>query len=159
MLAVDMWSHKYVFLLFCWIPTADRCAFVSTGFDHWSLMCVLCRWLQLLIYISMFLQEIEFLTSSISQLKVVQTKYVEAKDSLNVLNQNNKGEWTFNEPLFLRSYNKVTGMITKNIISSTVVLQLVWQIKLPGECAFSFKKKKGNLSNNNIKILSSEDLL
>uniref|UniRef100_A0A4W6EE61 Prefoldin subunit 5 n=1 Tax=Lates calcarifer TaxID=8187 RepID=A0A4W6EE61_LATCA len=35
-------------------------------------------------------QEIEFLTSSIGQLKVVQTKYVEAKDSLNVLNKNNK---------------------------------------------------------------------
>uniref|UniRef100_A0A673CH94 Prefoldin 5 n=1 Tax=Sphaeramia orbicularis TaxID=375764 RepID=A0A673CH94_9TELE len=36
--------------------------------------------------------EIEFLTSSIGQLKVVQTKYVEAKDSLNVLNKNNKGD-------------------------------------------------------------------
>uniref|UniRef100_A0A667W839 Prefoldin subunit 5 n=1 Tax=Myripristis murdjan TaxID=586833 RepID=A0A667W839_9TELE len=35
-------------------------------------------------------QEIEFLTSSIGQLKVVQTKYVEAKDSLNVLNKNNE---------------------------------------------------------------------
>ncbi|TNN81388.1 Prefoldin subunit 5 [Liparis tanakae] len=37
-------------------------------------------------------QEIEFLTSSIGQLKVVQTKYVEAKDSMNVLNKNNKGK-------------------------------------------------------------------
>uniref|UniRef100_A0A1A8FVU9 Prefoldin subunit 5 n=1 Tax=Nothobranchius korthausae TaxID=1143690 RepID=A0A1A8FVU9_9TELE len=37
-------------------------------------------------------QEVEFLTSSISQLKVVQSKYVDAKDSLNVLNQNNKGK-------------------------------------------------------------------
>ncbi|RVE73184.1 hypothetical protein OJAV_G00048440 [Oryzias javanicus] len=37
-------------------------------------------------------QEVEFLTSSIGQFKVVQTKYVEAKDSLNVLNQNNKGK-------------------------------------------------------------------
>nr|XP_015812545.2 prefoldin subunit 5 [Nothobranchius furzeri] len=37
-------------------------------------------------------QEVEFLTSSISQLKVVQAKYVDAKDSLNVLNQNNKGK-------------------------------------------------------------------
>uniref|UniRef100_A0A669E4P5 Prefoldin subunit 5 n=1 Tax=Oreochromis niloticus TaxID=8128 RepID=A0A669E4P5_ORENI len=37
-------------------------------------------------------QEVEFLTSSIGQLKVVQTKYVEAKDSLNVLNKNNKGD-------------------------------------------------------------------
>nr|XP_020448621.1 prefoldin subunit 5 [Monopterus albus] len=37
-------------------------------------------------------QEIEFLTSSIGQLKVAQTKYVEAKDSLNVLNKNNKGK-------------------------------------------------------------------
>ncbi|KAJ0069123.1 hypothetical protein NL108_018149, partial [Boleophthalmus pectinirostris] len=36
--------------------------------------------------------ETEFLTSSIGQLKVVQTKFVEAKDSLNVLNQNNKGK-------------------------------------------------------------------
>lgn len=40
----------------------------------------------------MNLQEVEFLTSSIGQLKVVQTKYVEAKDSLNVLNKNNKGK-------------------------------------------------------------------
>nr|XP_057910321.1 prefoldin subunit 5 isoform X2 [Doryrhamphus excisus] len=37
-------------------------------------------------------QEIEFLTSSIGQLKVVQTKYVEAKDSLSALNQNNQGK-------------------------------------------------------------------
>lgn len=36
-------------------------------------------------------QEIEFFTSSIGQLKVAQTKYVDAKDSLNVLNENNKG--------------------------------------------------------------------
>ncbi|CAL8382408.1 unnamed protein product [Boreogadus saida] len=39
-----------------------------------------------------FDQEVEFLTSSISQLKVVQTKYVEAKDSLNVLNKSNEGK-------------------------------------------------------------------
>uniref|UniRef100_A0AAY5KWH6 Prefoldin subunit 5 n=1 Tax=Esox lucius TaxID=8010 RepID=A0AAY5KWH6_ESOLU len=38
------------------------------------------------------LQETEFLTSSIGQLKVVQTKYVEAKDSLSVLNKNNAGK-------------------------------------------------------------------
>lgn len=38
------------------------------------------------------LQETEFLTSSIGQLKVVQTKYVEAKDSLSVLNKSNAGE-------------------------------------------------------------------
>ncbi|CAB1314991.1 unnamed protein product [Coregonus sp. 'balchen'] len=37
-------------------------------------------------------QETEFLTSSIGQLKVVQTKYVEAKDSLSVLNKNNAGK-------------------------------------------------------------------
>ncbi|XP_072308894.1 prefoldin subunit 5 [Eucyclogobius newberryi] len=37
-------------------------------------------------------QETEFLTSSIGQLKVVQTKFVEAKDSLSVLNPNNKGK-------------------------------------------------------------------
>ncbi|KAK9973472.1 hypothetical protein ABG768_024201 [Culter alburnus] len=37
-------------------------------------------------------QETEFLSSSIGQLKVVQTKYVEAKDSLNVLNKNNEGK-------------------------------------------------------------------
>ncbi|KAK7879135.1 hypothetical protein WMY93_034083 [Mugilogobius chulae] len=34
--------------------------------------------------------ETEFLTSSIGQLKVVQTKFVEAKDSLSVLNQTTK---------------------------------------------------------------------
>uniref|UniRef100_A0A3B3RVI4 Prefoldin subunit 5 n=1 Tax=Paramormyrops kingsleyae TaxID=1676925 RepID=A0A3B3RVI4_9TELE len=34
-------------------------------------------------------QETEFLTSSIGQLKVVQTKYVEAKDSISVLNKDN----------------------------------------------------------------------
>ncbi|XP_062401367.1 prefoldin subunit 5 [Sardina pilchardus] len=37
-------------------------------------------------------QETEFLTSSIGQLKVVQTKYVEAKESLNVLNKSNEGK-------------------------------------------------------------------
>uniref|UniRef100_A0A8C2HMP2 Prefoldin subunit 5 n=1 Tax=Cyprinus carpio TaxID=7962 RepID=A0A8C2HMP2_CYPCA len=40
-------------------------------------------------------QETEFLSSSIAQLKVVQTKYVEAKDSLNVLNKSNEGEYYF----------------------------------------------------------------
>ncbi|XP_039602668.1 prefoldin subunit 5 [Polypterus senegalus] len=37
-------------------------------------------------------QETEFLTSSISQLKVVQTKYVEAKECVNVLNKENEGK-------------------------------------------------------------------
>ncbi|XP_056130217.1 prefoldin subunit 5 [Lampris incognitus] len=37
-------------------------------------------------------QEIEFLTSSIGQLKVVATKYVEAKHCLNVLNKSNEGK-------------------------------------------------------------------
>lgn len=53
------------------------------------------------------LQEIEFFTSSIGQLKVAQTKYVDAKDSLNVLNENNKGEQAF---YFLsHQINKVIG--------------------------------------------------
>ena len=34
----------------------------------------------------------EFLSTSIAQLKVVQTKYVEAKDCLNVLKKNNEGK-------------------------------------------------------------------
>ncbi|XP_075407732.1 prefoldin subunit 5 [Tenrec ecaudatus] len=37
-------------------------------------------------------QEVEFLSTSIAQLKVVQTKYVEAKDCLNVLNRTNEGK-------------------------------------------------------------------
>ncbi|XP_023376489.1 prefoldin subunit 5 isoform X1 [Pteropus medius] len=37
-------------------------------------------------------QEVEFLSTSIAQLKVVQTKYVEAKDCLNVLNKSNEGK-------------------------------------------------------------------
>ncbi|XP_044299006.1 prefoldin subunit 5 isoform X1 [Varanus komodoensis] len=37
-------------------------------------------------------QEVEFLSSSISQLKMVQTKYVEAKDCLAVLNKSNEGK-------------------------------------------------------------------
>ncbi|XP_008318238.1 prefoldin subunit 5 [Cynoglossus semilaevis] len=37
-------------------------------------------------------QEVEFLTSSIGQLKVAQTKFVDAKDSLSVLNVKNKGK-------------------------------------------------------------------
>ncbi|KAM9798720.1 prefoldin subunit 5 [Syngnathus typhle] len=37
-------------------------------------------------------QEVEFLTSSISQLKVVQAKFVEAKDNLNSLNKKNQGK-------------------------------------------------------------------
>lgn len=34
----------------------------------------------------------EFLSSSLAQLKVVQTKFVEAKECLNVLNKGNEGE-------------------------------------------------------------------
>lgn len=37
----------------------------------------------------------EFLSSSIAQLKVVQTKYVEAKDCLTVLNKTNEGKWLY----------------------------------------------------------------
>ncbi|KAM7116579.1 prefoldin subunit 5 isoform 3-T3 [Molossus nigricans] len=37
-------------------------------------------------------QEVEFLSTSITQLKMVQTKYVEAKDCLNVLNKSNEGK-------------------------------------------------------------------
>ncbi|XP_057703270.1 prefoldin subunit 5-like [Corythoichthys intestinalis] len=37
-------------------------------------------------------QEIEFLTSSISQLKVVQAKFADAKDNLNSLNKSNQGK-------------------------------------------------------------------
>ncbi|OCT95905.1 prefoldin subunit 5 [Xenopus laevis] len=37
-------------------------------------------------------QEVEFLSSSIAQLKVVQTKYVEAKECLTVLNKSNEGK-------------------------------------------------------------------
>ncbi|XP_072621288.1 prefoldin subunit 5 isoform X1 [Vulpes vulpes] len=37
-------------------------------------------------------REVEFLSTSIAQLKVVQTKYVEAKDCLHVLNKNNEGK-------------------------------------------------------------------
>ncbi|XP_042303543.1 prefoldin subunit 5 [Sceloporus undulatus] len=37
-------------------------------------------------------KEVEFLSSSIAQLKVVQTKYVEAKDCLTVLNKSNEGK-------------------------------------------------------------------
>ncbi|XP_036590853.1 prefoldin subunit 5-like [Trichosurus vulpecula] len=37
-------------------------------------------------------QEVEFLSSSIAHLKVVQTKYVEAKECLNVLNKSNEGK-------------------------------------------------------------------
>ncbi|XP_063470034.1 prefoldin subunit 5-like [Symphalangus syndactylus] len=36
-------------------------------------------------------QEVEFLSTSIAQLKVVQTKYVEAKDCLNMLSKSNEG--------------------------------------------------------------------
>uniref|UniRef100_A0A2K6C0R7 Prefoldin subunit 5 n=2 Tax=Cercopithecinae TaxID=9528 RepID=A0A2K6C0R7_MACNE len=37
-------------------------------------------------------QEVEFFSTSIAQLKVVQTKYVEAKDCLNMLNKSNEGK-------------------------------------------------------------------
>uniref|UniRef100_A0A674GIS5 Prefoldin subunit 5 n=1 Tax=Taeniopygia guttata TaxID=59729 RepID=A0A674GIS5_TAEGU len=37
-------------------------------------------------------QEVEFLSSSLAQLKVVQTKFVEAKECLNVLHKGNEGE-------------------------------------------------------------------
>lgn len=65
----------------CCIQTADRWGFVCSGFDRFVVF----------VYFNAS-QEIEFLTSSIGQLKIVQTKYVEAKDSLNVLNKNNKGK-------------------------------------------------------------------
>ncbi|KAM7116578.1 prefoldin subunit 5 isoform 2-T2 [Molossus nigricans] len=44
-------------------------------------------------------QEVEFLSTSITQLKMVQTKYVEAKDCLNVLNKSNEG--TIQPSIFL----------------------------------------------------------
>ncbi|KAG8007882.1 Separin [Nibea albiflora] len=56
-------------------------------------------------------QEIEFLTSSIGQLKVVQTKYVEAKDSLNILNKNNKVEDS--KAFFKRKIDFLTKQIEK----------------------------------------------
>ncbi|NXN98498.1 PFD5 protein, partial [Rhinopomastus cyanomelas] len=37
-------------------------------------------------------QEVEFLSSSLAQLKVVQTKYVEARDCLGVLTKSNEGK-------------------------------------------------------------------
>uniref|UniRef100_A0A8C5KGL3 Prefoldin subunit 5 n=1 Tax=Jaculus jaculus TaxID=51337 RepID=A0A8C5KGL3_JACJA len=37
-------------------------------------------------------QEVEYLSTSIAQLKAVQTKYVEAKDCLNVLSKSNEGK-------------------------------------------------------------------
>ncbi|NXG69843.1 PFD5 protein, partial [Baryphthengus martii] len=46
-------------------------------------------------------QEVEFLSSSIAQLKVVQTKYVEAKDCLNVLNKGNEGKWDPLPPMYV----------------------------------------------------------
>uniref|UniRef100_A0A8C9DRM5 Prefoldin subunit 5 n=1 Tax=Prolemur simus TaxID=1328070 RepID=A0A8C9DRM5_PROSS len=51
-------------------------------------------------------QEVEFLSTSIAQLKVVQTKYVEAKDCLNVLNKSNE---VF--PLILASQMYVPGKL------------------------------------------------
>ncbi|OXB55642.1 hypothetical protein ASZ78_002863 [Callipepla squamata] len=48
---------------------------------------------QLEVLKSQLEQEVEFLSSSIAQLKVVQTKYVEAKDCLSVLNKSNEGKW------------------------------------------------------------------
>ncbi|XP_037661748.1 prefoldin subunit 5-like isoform X2 [Choloepus didactylus] len=47
--------------------------------------------LQLEILENQLDQEVEFLSTSIAQLKVVQTKYVEAKECLNVLNKSNEG--------------------------------------------------------------------
>ncbi|TEA35822.1 hypothetical protein DBR06_SOUSAS1110197 [Sousa chinensis] len=53
-------------------------------------------------------QEVEFLSTSIAQLKVVQTKYVEAKDCLNVLNKSNEGTGF---PLILASQMYVPGKL------------------------------------------------
>ncbi|TRY54950.1 hypothetical protein DNTS_020715 [Danionella cerebrum] len=57
-------------------------------------------------------QETEFLSSSIGQLKVVQTKYVEAKDSLNVLNKSNEGK------------ELLVPLTSSGILSLTAVLQM-----------------------------------
>lgn len=85
----DIFCYSYAksaktFLL-DWIPTAEvlyAVDLIALCFDSD------CK----LFWTFRALQEIEFLTSSIGQLKVAQTKYVDAKDSLNVLNKNNKGE-------------------------------------------------------------------
>ncbi|XP_018411714.1 PREDICTED: prefoldin subunit 5 [Nanorana parkeri] len=83
-------------------------------------------------------QEIEFLSSSIAQLKVVQTKFVEAKESLNVLNKSNEGKQML-VPLTSSMY--VPGTLS-NVSNVLVDVGTGYYVEKTAEDAKDFFKRK-----------------
>ncbi|KAM5181021.1 prefoldin subunit 5 [Mantella aurantiaca] len=83
-------------------------------------------------------QEIEFLSSSIAQLKVVQTKFVEAKECLNVLNKSNEGKQVL-VPLTSSMY--VPGTLS-NVSNVMVDVGTGYYVEKTAEDAKSFFKRK-----------------
>ncbi|XP_006862831.1 PREDICTED: prefoldin subunit 5-like [Chrysochloris asiatica] len=83
-------------------------------------------------------QEVEFLTTSIAQLKVVQTKYVEAKDCLNVLNKSNEGKELL---VPLTSYVYVPGKL-HDVEHVLIDVGIGYYVKKTAKDAKDFFKRK-----------------
>ncbi|CAI9541203.1 unnamed protein product [Staurois parvus] len=83
-------------------------------------------------------QEIEFLSSSIAQLKVVQTKFVEAKECLNVLHKSNEGKQIL-VPLTSSMY--VPGTLS-NVSNVLVDVGTGYYVEKTAEDAKDFFKRK-----------------
>ncbi|XP_040196620.1 prefoldin subunit 5 [Rana temporaria] len=83
-------------------------------------------------------QEVEFLSSSIAQLKVVQTKFVEAKECLNILHKSNEGKQIL-VPLTSSMY--VPGTLS-NVSNVLVDVGTGYYVEKTAEDAKAFFKRK-----------------
>ncbi|XP_040205493.1 prefoldin subunit 5-like [Rana temporaria] len=83
-------------------------------------------------------QEVEFLSSSIAQLKVVQTKFVEAKECLNILHKSNEGKQIL-VPLTSSMY--VPGTLS-NVSDVLVDVGTGYYVENTAEDAKAFFKRK-----------------
>ncbi|KAG8585276.1 hypothetical protein GDO81_004956 [Engystomops pustulosus] len=83
-------------------------------------------------------QEVEFLSSSIAQLKVVQTKYVEAKECLSVLHKSNEGKQVL-VPLTSSMY--VPGTLS-DVSSVLIDVGTGYYVEKTSEDAKDFFKRK-----------------
>ncbi|NXX77000.1 PFD5 protein, partial [Urocolius indicus] len=84
-------------------------------------------------------QELEFLSSSIAQLKLVQTKYVEAKDCLNVLSKGNEVVPTFPDPPPPQMY--VPGKLS-DVEQVLIDVGTGYYVEKPAAAAREFFKRK-----------------
>ncbi|XP_068123299.1 prefoldin subunit 5 [Hyperolius riggenbachi] len=83
-------------------------------------------------------QEVEFLSSSIAQLKVVQTKFVEAKECLNTLNKSNEGK-----PVLVPLTSSMYVPGTLNNVSNVLVdVGTGYYVEKSAEDAKKFFKRK-----------------